>query len=150
ITLLNAKNTKFSAMFDDLAARQGNKLAVYLSRAARPEFAVQSGGTASLTSRQFSASSLLLELAFLDLTEICPDELRDTLLGTARVDFEERLTKLAANSVSSSEVKSALIKSIMDAIVGHYRNDFVEPIKTAATLRRVEALIYLHRLIRIW
>jgi hypothetical protein len=150
INLLNAKDAKFSGMFSGLAARHGNNLAIFLSKAARPELSFQTKGTATLTSRQMSSTSLLLELAFSDLGELAPPDLKDHLMGSARVELEDRIIKLAMSRGSAAEVKAAFIKSIIEALTDNYRADFVEPIETAATLRRVESLIYLHKLIRIW
>jgi|GEM_PF-241532 len=150
IALLDAKDAKFSGMFSGLAARHGNNLAIFLSKAVRPELAFQARGSASFTSRQMSSTSLLMELAFADLSELVPPDLKDSLLGTARVEIEDKIINLALKGGTPTQVKAAIIKSIIDALTEHYRKDFVEPIETAATLRRVEALIYLHKLIRIW
>jgi hypothetical protein len=150
ITLLNAKDAKFSGMFSGLSARHGNNLAIFLSKAARPELSFQAKGSAGFTSRQMSSTSLLLELAFADLSELVPPDLKDTLLGSARVELEDQIIRMATTGGTAVQVKAAMIKSIIDSLIGHYRTDFIEPIETAATLRRVEALIYLHKLIRIW
>jgi len=150
INLLNAKDAKFNGMFSGLAARHGNNLAIFLSKAARPELSYQATGALSLTSRQMSSTSLLLELAFSDLSEMIPEDLKDHILGTARVEIEDRIINLALARGSAAEVKAAIIKSIIDALIEQYRADFIVPIETAATLRRVEALIFLHKLIRIW
>ena len=103
-----------------------------------------------MTSRQMSSTSLLLELAFSDLSEMIPEDLKDHILGSARVEIEDRIINLALARGSAAEVKAAIIKSIIDALIEQYRADFIVPIETAATLRRVEALIFLHKLIRIW
>src|SRR6185369_1264360 len=150
ISFLDAKDAKFAGMFSGLTARHGNNLAIFLSKAARPELSFQARGSTSLTSRQMSSTSLLMELAFSDISELVPPDLKDTLLGSARAEIEDQIINLAKTGGTAAQVKASIIKSIIDALVDHYRTDFIEPIETAATLRRVEALIYLHKLIRIW
>jgi Fe-S-cluster-containing dehydrogenase component/CRP-like cAMP-binding protein len=61
--------------------------------------------------------------------QIVRREALTTLLARSREEFKERLTRLATN-----DERSQLIKAV----------------ETAVTLRRVEALIFLHRALHIW
>src|SRR5207247_241366 len=73
ISLLNPSDTKFSGMFNGLGARYGNRMGAFLAKAPQSELSFQAAGSGGLTSRQLSSSTMLLELAFSDLSQLFPE-----------------------------------------------------------------------------